>query len=620
MANKRVNQLVAKKNRQPEVNGVPIDWDDTLLKNYPKVKDMRGQVFGELVVRKFIGVARAGHSSRTKWLCRCSCGTDREYLSLYLPRQKHCGCKQVVAVAHPTPPIPPAVVAPQPPVPAPAAMLPPPPPRPPTPVPAPPSAIDPVMLFARNSLLAYACMQWHGYQPAAHHRLIAKYLEKVERGEVKRLMIFQPPRSGKSMLVSEYFPAWYLGRNPEKSVISTSYGQDLASDFGRKVRNQIADPVFEKIFNGVKMAEDSAAVDKFNLSAPHRGSYYAVGIGGALTGKGGHVLLVDDPVKNREDADSESSRKRIKDWYTSVAYTRLMDDGAIIICQTRWNCDDLSGWLLKEHKHEKWVVLNLPAINSKGEALWPEKYPLKVLNNIKATLPRRDWEALYQQKPFIEEGGIFKRQWWNKWPDHKPLPECSFILQSWDTATTDKDLKSNSYSARTTWGVFKRADDAVPNVILLDRWKERVEFPELEKEAMRAYQEYQPDKVIIEKKSSGQQLIQILRRMGLPLVEFLPEKIGDKTARAYAAQFMFENGRVYYPDRRWAEEVIDDLAQFSPSSPNDITDTVTMAIIWLQKSWFLQHSEMKEASEEKDDDLPNHNRRLRLIKKRAAYG
>jgi predicted phage terminase large subunit-like protein len=297
-----------------------------------------------------------------------------------------------------------------------------------------------------------------------------------------------------------------------------------------------------------------------------------------------------------------------------------MDNGSIVVCQTRWHTDDITGWLLKEHKHEKWVVLNLPAINKKGEALWPEKYPLKVLNNIKTTLPRRDWEALYQQKPFIEEGGIFKRQWWNKWPDHKPLPECSFILQSWDTATTDKDLKSNSYSARTTWGVFKRADDEVPNVILLDRWKERVEFPELEKEALRTYQEYQPDKVIIEKKSSGQQLIQILRRMGLPLVEFLPEKVGDKTARAYAAQFMFENGRVYYPDRRWAEDVIDDLAQFSPSSPNDITDTVTMAIIWLQKSWLLQHSEMKDDLAEEDDDLPKHSRRLRLIKKRAAYG
>lgn len=622
MANKRVNKLVAKKNRQPEVNGVPIDWDDTLLKNYPKVKDMRGQVFGELVVRKFIGVAGAGHSSRTKWLCRCSCGTDREYLSLYLPRQKHCGCKQGVAVTQPTPPTPLAVVAPHPPVPAPAAMLPPPPPPPPppTPVPAPPPAIDPVMLFARNSLLAYACMQWHGYQPAAHHRLIAKYLEKVERREIKRLIISLPPRHGKSQIVSEYFPAWFLGRNPDKSVIGASYGQELASDFGRKVRNQIGDPLFSKVFPGVSMAEDSAAVDKFNLCSPYRGGYFAVGVGGAIVGRGAHLLLIDDPLRNHEDADSESHRRKLKDWYTSAAYTRLMDNGAIVLIMQRWHIDDLAGWLLKEHKHEKWVLLNLPAINRKGEALWPERYPIPILNNIKATLPRRDWEALYQQKPFIEEGGIFKRQWWNKWPDHKSLPECSFILQSWDTATTDKDLKSNSYSARTTWGVFKRADDAVPNVILLDRWKERVEFPELEKEAMRAYQDYQPDKVIIEKKSSGQQLIQILRRMGLPLVEFLPEKIGDKTARAYAAQFMFENGRVYYPDRRWAEEVIDDLAQFSPSSPNDITDTVTMAIIWLQKSWFLQHSEMKEVSEEEDDDLPNHNRRLRLIKKRAAYG
>ena len=409
-----------------------------------------------------------------------------------------------------------------------------------------------------------------------------------------------------------------MGRNPDKSIIATSYGQELASDFGRKVRNQIIDPSYKSVFN-VGIAEDSAAVDKFNLSAPNRGGYFAVGVGGAITGRGANCLILDDPIKAREDADSEASRRRLRDWYTSVAYTRLMDNGSIVVCQTRWHTDDITGWLLKEHKHEKWVVLNLPAINSRGEALWPEKYPLKVLNNIKTTLPRRDWEALYQQKPFIEEGGIFKRQWWNKWPDHKPLPECSFILQSWDTATTDKDLKSNSYSARTTWGVFKRADDAATNVILLDRWKERVEFPELEKETKRAYKSYQPDIIIVEKKSSGQQLIQIMRRMGVPLVEYSPDK--DKVSRAYAAQFMFENGRVYYPDRRWAEDVIDDLALFSPSSPNDITDTVTMAIIWLQKSWFLQHSDMQEGeASESEDDLPKHSRRLRLIKKRAAYG
>jgi predicted phage terminase large subunit-like protein len=986
MANKRVNKLVAKKNRQPEVNGVQIDWDDALLQKHPLIKDLRGTVFGQLVVYRFVGSKEVTQgtviSKASVWTCQCSCGKPLNLTSIDLRNKRHCGCKKVaapiavpnpLAPVTPTPPpvipqIPPAVTVPQPPSPVPI-LVPPAPVQPapapaPAPIAPPPPAIDPVMLFARSSLLSYACMQWQGYQPAAHHRLIAKYLEKVERGEVKRLIISMPPRHGKecanstpvlttegwkthgelasgdfvfhpsgnpvevlaessgemydlfdknddylvevssgekirchanhewtvfdrfanqwrtvetkyifsqpighgpigkrgyhyrfklpdispiicdsvelpldsyflgvwlgdgtssaadfvyskndpeprneierrgfvvtsesahkttgvmracfgkqnirqalrsidvwkdkhipeiylqssfeqkldllaglidtdghverdtsrvriatvsvklknsllelllllgqkpwvyeqqpcvstsgieghqvvyyvgfqptidiptkiprkkierivpdrrlvsivsvtfepngeqgkciqvdspdglylvgrtlipthnSQLLSEYFPAWFLGRNPDKSIIATSYGQELASDFGRKVRNQIIDPSYKSVFN-VGIAEDSAAVDKFNLSAPNRGGYFAVGVGGAITGRGANCLILDDPIKAREDADSEASRRRLRDWYTSVAYTRLMDNGSIVVCQTRWHTDDITGWLLKEHKHEKWVVLNLPAINKKGEALWPEKYPLKDLNNIKMTLPRRDWEALYQQKPFIEEGGIFKRQWWNKWPDHKPLPECSFILQSWDTATTDKDLKSNSYSARTTWGVFKRADDAVPNVILLDRWKERVEFPELEKEALRSFQEYQPDKVIIEKKSSGQQLIQILRRMGLPLVDFLPEKVGDKTARAYAAQFMFENGRVYYPDRRWAEDVIDDLAQFSPSSPNDITDTVTMAIIWLQKSWLLQHSEMKDDRAEEDDDLPKHSRRLRLIKKRAAYG
>ncbi len=479
------------------------------------------------------------------------------------------------------------------------------------------NAPDAALAFARESLLSYACLQWAGYQPAAHHRLIAKYLEKVDRGEIKRLMIFQPPRSGKSMLVSEYFPAWFLGRNPDKRIIAASYGQELASDFGRKVRNQIADPLFQKVFGGVKMADDSAAVDKFNLSSPNVGGYFAVGIGGACTGRGSHLTVIDDPIKGREDSDSELARKRLQDWYTSVAYTRLMDDGAIIVCQTRWHIDDLAGWLLKEHKHENWVVLDLPAINQSGEALWPEKFPIRVLENIKKTLPARDWQALYQQKPFVEEGGIFKRSWWKMWPEGKSLPECSFVIQSWDTAFTDKDLKSNSYSARTTWGVFKRADDEVPNLILLERWKDRVEFPELQKEALRGYKEYNPDKVIIEKKASGQSLIQILRRMGLPLVEYLPDR--DKSARAYAAQSMFENGRIYYPSRRWAEEVIDDLAQFSPSSPNDITDTVSQAILWLQKSWLLTHSDMKEDEEDEDDDfLPDNV--IKMKRRKAAYG
>jgi predicted phage terminase large subunit-like protein len=737
--------------RPEEVRGQKIDWSNRhgFTKRHALTPELRAKYFGKLLVYAYAGkgASTTGKPS-SLWKARCDCGKHITISAWDLKqgRKKHCGCG-------PTPPVPlkhlfQSTQAPQNP------------------------SVDPALVFARESLIAYACLQWAGYEPAAHHQLIAKYLEKVERGEIKRLMIFQPPRSGKlladktpvlttegwkthgelkvgdfvydlkghpvsvlavsekqpakmlvmfsgfesikchenhewgvvyhhkienklvydvletkqiknglengvkywlpespisnyedtpveiesieerdpemghciqisgknglylvgkslipthnSMLVSEYFPAWFLGKNPEKLLVTASYGQELASDFGRKVRNQIADPLFPKLFNGVTIAEDSSAIDKFNLNPPHKGGYFAVGVGGALTGRGAHVLCVDDPLRNREDADSESVRRKIKDWYTSVAYTRLMEGGAIIICQTRWHLMDLSGWLLEEHKHENWVVLNLPAINSKGEALWPERYPLETLYQIKKTLPSRDWEALYQQKPFIEEGGIFKREWWKMWPENKKFPTCSFVIQAWDTATTDKDLKSNSYSARTTWGIFQGPDDEVPNVILLEAWKERVEFPELQKEALRAYREYEPDKVLIEKKSSGQQLIQILRRMGLPLVEFLPEKIGDKTARAYAAQNLFENGRVYYPSRRWAEDVIDDLARFSPSSPNDITDSATSALIWLQKSWLLQHSDMKEEDdptedEEEDDLLPNNVRRFKP-RKRSAYG
>lgn len=756
--------------RPEEVRGQKIDWSNRhgFLKRHIHTPELRAKYFGKLLVYAYAGkgVSTTGKPS-SLWKARCDCGKHITISAWDLKqgRKKHCGCG-------PTPPIPlkhlfQSTQAPQNP------------------------SVDPALVFARESLIAYACLQWAGYEPAAHHQLIAKYLEKVERGEIKRLMIFQPPRSGKlladstpvltpegwkthgelkvgdyvfcddcvptkviavsekeyanmrirfsngevidchenhewvvvketkgklpeyltvnadllynellngnlgdykvdllfankvvkakkrngdvflrleritkeiesvkikdaffvdnpekghciqvkskygrylvgkslipthnSMLVSEYFPAWFLGKNPDKSIITASYGQELASDFGRKVRNQINDPLFSKLFNA-RLADDSAAVDKFNMAAPNTGGYFAVGVGSAITGRGGN-LIIDDPAKGREDSDSESQRRKIKDWFSSVAYTRLPPEGWIIVCQTRWHIDDLSGWLLNEHKHENWVVLNLPAINSKGEALWPERYPLETLYQIKKTLPSRDWEALYQQKPFIEEGGIFKREWWKMWPENKKFPTCSFVIQAWDTATTDKDLKSNSYSARTTWGIFQGPDDEVPNVILLEAWKERVEFPELQKEALRAYREYEPDKVLIEKKSSGQQLIQILRRMGLPLVEFLPEKIGDKTARAYAAQNLFENGRVYYPSRRWAEDVIDELARFSPSSPNDLTDSSTSALIWLQKSWLLQHSDMKEEDdpaedEEEDDLLPSNVRRFKP-RKRSAYG
>lgn len=273
--------------------------------------------------------------------------------------------------------------------------------------------------FAFSRLISYAAYQWPGYRDAPHHRLIARHLEAVERGEITRLMITMPPRHGKSMLASEFFPAWYLGRNPDHYVVAASYAQELADDFGRKVKNQIEDSVFGQIFPGVALAGDSRAAKRFHIQdwqggyehgLKQSGAFYAVGVGGPLTGRGAHLLLIDDPVKNREEADSEIVRRKTKDWYTSTAYTRLMPGGRIVIIQTRWHEDDLSGWLIAEHKHEGWVTLDLPAINDQGEALWPEQYDVPALEKIKLAIGARDWSALYQQRPAPEEGDYFKAQ------------------------------------------------------------------------------------------------------------------------------------------------------------------------------------------------------------------
>lgn len=274
--------------------------------------------------------------------------------------------------------------------------------------------------YAFSRLISYAAYQWPGYRDADHHRLIARHLEAVERGEIKRLMITMPPRHGKSMLASEFFPAWYLGRNPDHYVVTATYAQELADDFGRKVKNQIEDPAFQAVFPGVGLADDSKSAKRFHIegslggyehSLAQRGAFYAVGVGGPLTGRGAHLLLIDDPVKNREDADSEIIRKKTKDWYTSTAYTRLMPGGRIVIIQTRWHEDDLSGWLLADHDHEGWVRLDLPAINEAGEALWPEQYDIESLEKIRQAIGPRDWSALYQQRPAPDTGDYFKREW-----------------------------------------------------------------------------------------------------------------------------------------------------------------------------------------------------------------
>ncbi len=334
-----------------------------------------------------------------------------------------------------------------------------------------------LLALARQDLACYVAALWPPFKLASHHKLIISKLEAVERGEISRLMVLLPPRHGKSLTSSDFFPAWYVGKHPDHDVIFATYGQTLSDDFGRKVRNHLIDPMHQAIFPDCRLSEDLAAAHRFSLT--HGGTYYAVGRGGALTGRGAHLLLLDDPLKDHEEANSETIRRTLHDWYSSVAYTRLMPGGAIVLIQTRWHEDDLAGRLLRESRGDDWDVLNLPAIaehddvfRKEGEALWSEQFPLRELERIRSAIGSRAWTSLYQQRPAAAGGVIFKRDWWQYY--RPPLTQSiNQIVQSWDTAF--KRGTENDFSICTTWAVCENG------YYLLHLWRDRVEFPELKK-------------------------------------------------------------------------------------------------------------------------------------------
>lgn len=251
----------------------------------------------------------------------------------------------------------------------------------------------------RTTLLGFTKFTFPRYQVSHHHRLICDALEKVERGECRRQMIFMPPRHGKSELASRRFPPYALGRDPDREVISASYGADLATDFGRDVRNIVAGKEYHALFPDVRLAGDSSAKNRWHTN--HRGGYVAAGVGTAITGRGADIFNIDDPVKDRAEAESETTRNGIWAWYRSTAYTRLMKNASIILTMTRWHEDDLAGRLLEqaEKDGDKWEVLCLPAISPEGKALWPERYDRVALDQIRRVLELREWGALYDQNP-----------------------------------------------------------------------------------------------------------------------------------------------------------------------------------------------------------------------------
>ena len=446
-------------------------------------------------------------------------------------------------------------------------------------------------------LLAYAIGQWGGYRPARHHWLIADKLEAVARGECKRLMIFMPPRHGKSMLASEYFPAWWLAQFPDRYIIAATYAQDLADDFGRKVRNHCKSPQHAAMFPGFKLREDSQAASRFHTE--EGGVYYGVGVGGPVTGRGAHLLLIDDPIKGREDAESEARRRQLKDWYTSVARTRLMPGGAIVIIQTRWGTDDLAGWLLKDHAHEGWEVINLPALAEEGdqlgravdEPLWPECYPLEELGAIKLAIGTRDWTALYQQRPSPVEGGLVKLPWFQRYDAPPANPHR--VIQSWDTAM--KAGEANDPSSGQTWS------DNGTGFYLLDNVTKRMEYPELKRAILSFAERWQPSAVLIEDKASGQSILQELRAStSLPIIPIEPK--GDKVVRLMAVSALIESGRVFLPNSaHWLIDFEAEIASFPNGKHDDQVDAMTQALSYLSPwggdGWLgLIDSDLREQS------------------------
>ena len=442
---------------------------------------------------------------------------------------------------------------------------------------------------AHVDFMEFVHQMWPGFVNGPHHKIMAKKFQEIADGKCKRLIINMPPRHTKSEFASYMLPAWFLGKYPGKKIIQCSNTAELAVGFGRKVRNLVGSEAYSRIFPNVSLKSDSKAAGRWGTNA--NGDYFAIGVGGTVTGKGADLLIIDDPHSEQEAAIAATNPEvydKVYEWYSSGPRQRLQPGGAIVVVMTRWSLRDLTGKILKssvERDGDMWDVINFPAILPSEKPLWPAFWPLSELLALKEELPVSKWNAQYQQSPTSEEGALVKREWWKMWEGDRP-PQCNFVIQSWDTAFTKNER--SDYSACTTWGVFyKDEDERDPNIILLDAFKERMEFPQLKERAIRMYREWEPDAFIVEAKASGAPLIFELRRMGIPVSEFTPTRGNDKIARLNSVTDLFASGKVWAPGTRWAEEVIEEMAAFPNSDHDDLVDSSTQALIRFRKGGFI---------------------------------
>lgn len=419
---------------------------------------------------------------------------------------------------------------------------------------------------ARKSLVSFTEYRFPNYRAAHHHRAIAEKLEAVERGEIKRLMICMPPRHGKTELASKSFPAWFLGRNPDKQIIAASYNGDIASDFGREVRNIVSSPEYRELFD-VKLSADSQAADRWHTE--QGGVYVAAGVGTAITGRGAHILLIDDPFKDREEADSEIRRKRVWEWFISTAFTRQMPGGAIVIINTRWHEDDLSGRLLAQDA-EKWDLLSLPAIDGEGNALWPEWYPLEDLEARRKVIGPREWSALYQQDPTPDDGEYFKRDWF---AEYETTPEGLSLYGASDYAVTDG---GGDYTEHGIFGI-----DQQSNIYVIDWWYGKTAPDQWIDRKCDLILKHRPlrwfgESGVIRKSVEPFMVRRMTERNAYCWVEWLPS-ISDKASRARAIQARASMGKVWLPKKAaWKDHVLTQLLKFPAGKHDDAVDVMSL--------------------------------------------
>jgi predicted phage terminase large subunit-like protein len=429
-----------------------------------------------------------------------------------------------------------------------------------------------------------------------HHKIIGDKFNKIAQGKLKRLIVCLPPRHSKSEFASTYFPAWMMGRKGDLKIIQTTHTAELAVRFGRKVRNIIDSDDYSQIFPELQLQADNKSAGRWTTN--QEGESFYAGVGGAITGRGADLLIIDDP-HSEQDAMSPTAMESAYDWYTSGPRQRLQPGGIIIIVMTRWSTKDLVGKVLKKQGDDhadQWDVVEFPAIMPESETpLWPEFWKKEELLSVKASLPISKWNAQWMQNPTAEAGSIVKREWWRKW-ENDWVPSYEYVIQSYDTAFSKKETAD--YSAITTWAIFQSPDEDVQAIILLDAKRVRLDFPELKRLAYEEWKYWEPDCVLIEAKASGTPLTQELRRMGIPVTAYTPSRGQDKIARMNSVAPIFESGMVWAPDETFADEVIEEMASFPFGDNDDYCDSSTMALMRFRQGGFLSlHDDYPEEAE-----------------------